>query len=261
MIDIGVNLTNDRFERDLPSVIERSQQVGVTGLIITGTNLEESQKAVSLANQWSGYCYSTAGVHPHDAKSITDLSFPELRVLAKNACVVAIGECGLDFNRDFSPRDQQEAVFEAQLALAVDLQLPVFLHCRDAHDRFLSILKPYQDRLVGAVLHCFTGTKEELLACLEVGLHIGVTGWICDERRGQTLRDIVRFIPDDKLMIETDSPYLLPRDLRPKPKSSRNEPCYLPHIAQVIAECREQSANTVIENSRRVSDAFFSLNQ
>ncbi|MDP2544048.1 3'-5' ssDNA/RNA exonuclease TatD [Photobacterium damselae subsp. piscicida] len=259
MIDIGVNLTNNRFDKDRPELIERAQQAGVTGIVITGTNIEESQHAAELATMWPDYCFSTAGVHPHDAKSVTDLSLAPLRQLALLPQVVAIGECGLDFNRDFSPRPIQEAVFEAQLALAAELNMPVFMHCRDAHERFMAILAPWRDKLPAAVLHCFTGTEQELRECLALNLHIGITGWVCDERRGLELRDVVKHIPDERLMVETDCPYLLPRDLRPKPKSSRNEPQYLPHIAQVIAQCRGQNPEQLIAQTRINSERFFNI--
>ncbi|WP_199187120.1 MULTISPECIES: 3'-5' ssDNA/RNA exonuclease TatD [unclassified Photobacterium] len=259
MIDIGVNLTNNRFDKDRADVITRAQEAGVKHLIITGTSIEESIEAQQMAQQWPNYCYSTAGVHPHDAKSVSDLLLPEIRSLAAEPEVVAIGECGLDFNRDFSPRPQQEAVFEAQLALAAELQLPVFMHCRDAHERFIEILIPWREKLPAAVLHCFTGSEQELKACLALDLHIGITGWVCDERRGQELRQVVRHIPANRLMIETDCPYLLPRDYRPKPKSSRNEPKFLPHIAAVIAECRGETPEQVMMQSEANSLAFFSI--
>lgn len=259
MIDIGVNLTNSRFDKDREAVIARSQQAGVKALILTGTSEDESLQALAMAHQWPGYCFSTAGVHPHDAKSVSDFSLPVIRELAADPAVVAVGECGLDFNRDFSPRPQQEAVFEAQLALAAELQKPVFMHCRDAHERFLAILKPWRDKLPAAVLHCFTGSEQELKDCLALDLHIGITGWICDERRGTGLRNIVRHIPGNRLMIETDCPYLLPRDLRPKPKSSRNEPAYLPHIAQAVAACRQQSADDLMAAVSATSRAFFQI--
>lgn len=257
MIDIGVNLTNSRFDKDREAVIERAKEAGVKGLVLTGTSVEESRQAQVMARQWPQYCYSTAGVHPHDAKTVSDMALPVIRLLAAEPEVVAIGECGLDFNRDFSPRPQQEAVFEAQLALAAELNMPVFMHCRDAHERFLAILKPWRDRLPAAVLHCFTGSEAELKQCLALDLHIGITGWVCDERRGSELREIVRHIPDNRLMIETDCPYLLPRDHRPKPKSSRNEPKFLPHIASVIAHCRNQEAAEVIANSYTTTQEFF----
>ncbi|MGF1867295.1 3'-5' ssDNA/RNA exonuclease TatD [Enterovibrio norvegicus] len=259
MIDIGVNLTSSQFDADREEVVLRSQEAGITAMVLTGTDLESSPAAAKLAEQYPGFAYSTAGVHPHDAKSVEDLSLPSVRELASLPHVVAVGECGLDFNRDFSPRPQQEAVFEAHLALAAELNMPVFLHCRDAHAHFMTILSPWISKLPGAVLHCFTGSEDELKACLELGLHIGITGWVCDERRGQALREIVPLIPDDRLMIETDAPYLLPRDLAPKPKSRRNEPCYLPHIANEIATLRQQDTEQLITITTQNSRRFFRL--
>src|SRR5262249_4358658 len=145
--------------------------------------------------------------------------------------VRAVGECGLDFNRDFSPRPVQERWFAAQLALAAALDKPVFLHERDAHARFVAILKEAPP--VRGVVHCFTGTRAELDVYLEMGLHIGITGWICDERRGAGLAALVRHVPLDRLLVETDAPFLVPRDLRPRP--AHNEPAFLPHIAQTVA--------------------------
>ncbi|WP_394213097.1 3'-5' ssDNA/RNA exonuclease TatD [Enterovibrio calviensis] len=256
MIDIGVNLTSSRFDKDRDDVVARAKEAGVTAMLLTGTDLESSPQAAALAAQYSDFAYSTAGVHPHDAKTVEDMALPTIRELASLPHVVAIGECGLDFNRDFSPRPQQEAVFEAHLRLAAELNMPVFLHCRDAHERFMAILTPWLPQLPGAVLHCFTGSEQELRECLEAGLYIGITGWVCDERRGEALRAIVPLIPDDRLMIETDAPYLQPRDLKPKSKSSRNEPCYLPHIASVIAVLRQQDTEQLItqsvENTRRL---------
>lgn len=228
-------------------------------MVLTGTDLDSSVAALSLARQYPGYCYSTAGVHPHDAKTVDDLSLPVIRELAQHDEVVAIGECGLDFNRDFSPRQQQEAVFEAQLSLAAELNLPVFMHCRDAHERFSDIFRPWQDKLPGAVLHCFTGNEDELNACLDMGMSIGITGWVCDERRGADLKALVSKIPADRLMIETDAPYLIPRDLKPKPKTRRNEPCNLPHIADRIAQCRDEKYEDLITFSGENSRRFFAI--
>lgn len=151
---------------------------------------------------------------------------------------MAIGECGLDFNRNFSTPAEQENAFTAQLALAAELGMPVFMHCRDAHERFLALLEPWLDKLPGAVLHCFTGSRQEALDCLERGLYLGITGWVCDERRGLELRELLPVIPADRLLVETDAPYLLPRDMQPKPASRRNEPAYLGHILESVARWR-----------------------
>ncbi|WP_338572054.1 3'-5' ssDNA/RNA exonuclease TatD [Erwinia billingiae] len=238
MFDIGVNLTSTQFAKDRDQVVKRAKDAGITGLLITGTNALESQQAQSLAMRRPGYCWSTAGVHPHHASEWSGETAATLKRLAESPEVVAIGECGLDFNRNISEPEQQVYAFNAQLELAAELAMPVFLHCRDAHDRFLAVLTPWLPTLPGAVVHCFTGTREELEACLAAGLSIGITGWVCDERRGVELRELMPLIPADRLLLETDSPYLLPRDMRPRPPSRRNEPCFLPHIVQVVAGLR-----------------------
>ncbi|MGL5036831.1 MAG: TatD family hydrolase [Aeromonas sp.] len=257
MIDIGVNLTSSQFAGEQAELVNRAQLAGVTALILTGTDLAGSRASAALATGWPGYCFTTAGVHPHDAVSVDVHTLPALRELAALPQVVAIGECGLDYNRDFSPRPVQEAVFNAQLALAAELGMPVFLHCRDAHERFIQILRPWLPKLPGAVLHCFTGSDAELDECLALGLHIGVTGWLCDERRGQLLREQVARIPAGRLMIETDAPYLVPRDLKPRPK--RNEPAFLSHIALAVAACRGETPEALLAHTQATTTAFFQL--
>ncbi|WP_409309980.1 3'-5' ssDNA/RNA exonuclease TatD [Pectobacterium sp. B1J-3] len=256
MFDIGVNLTNSQFTKDRELVVARAQQAGVSGMLITGTNIEESKQALALAEQYPAYCWSTAGVHPHDASHWNDSTVEQVYHLAQSDRVVSIGECGLDFNRNFSTPAEQELAFSAQLALAAELSLPVFLHCREAHVRFLALLKPWLDKLPSAVIHCFTGNRTELDECIAQGLMVGITGWVCDERRGLELRSLLKHIPVDRLLLETDAPYLLPRDLSPKPVFRRNEPCFLPHIVHQIAGWREDDAawlgQKTDENARRV---------
>jgi len=259
MIDIGVNLTNKRFQKDINEVIANAKLAGVSSMIITGTNLAESEAALQLTQNHPDYLFSTAGIHPHDAKSFDENSQNQLRSLAKNPSVKAIGECGLDFNRNYSTPAEQEYAFIEQLELAVELQLPVFMHERDANQRFIELLGPYIKQLPNAALHCFTGDQVDLQRCLDIDLHIGITGWICDERRGAHLLELVKLIPDNRLMIETDSPYLLPRSMRPKPKSSRNEPKYLPYIAQTIAHARKQNVEQFIAQTTQTSRAFFNI--
>ena len=256
MFDIGVNLTSTQFAKDREHVVKRARQVGVNGLLITGTNALDSQQAHSLAQKHSGYCWSTAGVHPHHASEWSAETRATLQRLADMPHVVAIGECGLDFNRNFSDPEQQAYAFEAQLALAAELEMPVFLHCREAHSRFISILQPWLAKLPAAVLHCFTGTRDELAECLALGLSIGITGWVCDERRGVELRELMPLIPAERLLLETDAPWLLPRDMRPRPPSRRNEPCFLPHIVEQVALLRGDDPQTLGEqtaaNARRI---------
>lgn len=239
MIDIGVNLTNRRFDKDRLSVITRAKQEKIDQLIITGTNVDESKKALALCKlyqqQFPKTLYATAGVHPHDADNVSLNYLSDLRQLADDPLIKAIGECGLDFNRNFSASDQQLKVFKQQIELAKQLSMPLFLHQRDAFEPWFATLKPFVEQVPAMVSHCFTGTKEELKKCIDVGMYIGITGWICDERRGQMLQDIVSFIPLNRLLVETDAPYLTPRTIKPKPKSSRNEPSYLPYVIEKIA--------------------------
>ena len=237
MFDIGLNLTSAQFAKDCDEVVARAFSAGVKGLLLTGTNLHESEQAQQMAQRYDP-CWSTAGVHPHDSSQWTQHSAEKIYALATTPEVVAVGECGLDFNRNFSTPAEQEAAFTAQLALAAELGMPVFMHCRDAHERFLALLEPWLDKLPGAVLHCFTGTRQEAIACLDRGVYLGITGWVCDERRGLELRELLPVIPADRLLVETDAPYLLPRDMQPKPTSRRNEPAYLGHILERIAHWR-----------------------
>ncbi|AWH88620.1 3'-5' ssDNA/RNA exonuclease TatD [Limnobaculum parvum] len=242
MFDIGVNLTNRQFAQDRHEVVERAKRAGVNGMLVTGTSLKESIAAHQLSNHYPDYCWSTAGVHPHDASGWSTACEQHIYQLAAEPNVVAIGECGLDFNRNFSTPQEQEHAFSAQLAIAAELEMPLFLHCRDAHYRFIELLKPWLDKVPAAVVHCFTDNRQALEEYLSLGLYVGITGWICDERRGQALRDLVPLIPADKLLLETDAPYLLPRDLSPKPTSRRNEPAFLAHIVQQVAMLRGEDA-------------------
>lgn len=241
LIDIGVNLTHDSYDDDRDAVIARAEAAGVGHMIITGTDVEASHRAHALVQERPARFSSTAGVHPHHAADWNPDTPAALRELAAHTGVVAIGECGLDFFRNFSPPEAQEAAFIAQLGLAAELGLPVFLHQRDAFGRFTAILREHLPGLRGAVAHCFTGNRAQAETLVDMGLSLGITGWLCDERRGSELRAAVPHIPADRLLIETDAPYLLPRDLRPRPKSRRNEPMHLPHVLAVLAECRNEN--------------------
>ncbi len=261
IIDIGANLTHESFGRDLEQVLDRARNAGVVQLIVTGASEQGSHKALELATLYPRTLYATAGVHPHEADQWSDRTAYALEELAVHSGIVALGEMGLDFYRDYSPRPAQERAFEAQLELAAELGLPVFMHERDAHEHFVKILSRYRDRLVKGVLHCFTGTDEELAACLDMDLHVGITGWICDERRGLHLRELVGRIPPQRLMLETDAPYLLPRDLSPKPKDRRNEPANLPHILHAVARSIGQDPEALAESTTRTAREFFGLEQ
>jgi TatD DNase family protein len=259
LVDIGANLTHDTFDHDRQDVIGRAMDAGVAQFVVTGATAEGSRQARDLARRHPGVMAATAGVHPHHAREYDDDVHTLMSELAGDEAVVALGECGLDFFRDFSPRDTQEAVFERQLEQAASLSMPVFLHQRDAHERFIAILGEFRDRLPAAVVHCFTGGREELHHYLDLDCHVGITGWICDERRGHHLREFVHEIPPDRLMIETDAPYLLPRDLKPKPKTRRNEPMYLRHICETVAAARGESAEETAAATTATARKFFGL--
>jgi len=259
LIDIGINLTHDSYDADREAVIARARDAGVAQMIVTGASLEGSAKAIELARSRPGELFATAGVHPHHATELTSESLSVLEELARAPEVVAAGECGLDYYRDFSPRPVQQQAFHRQLELAARVGKPVFLHERDAHEDFRAILKEHHRSLRGGVAHCFTGGKRELAAYLDLGFAIGITGWICDERRGAHLLPLVREIPASRLLLETDGPYLLPRDLDPRPTSRRNEPVYLPHIAAVVARARGESVDMLAANSTAATRTLFSL--
>ncbi|MGY2200217.1 TatD family hydrolase [Pseudomonas gingeri] len=262
LIDIGVNLTNPSFAGKHQEILDRAHAAGVCQLVLTGTSIEGSEQALELCrtlDESGRQLFATAGIHPHSASDWSADSAARLKALLKEPDVCAVGECGLDFNRDFSPRPQQEKVLEEHLALAVELQLPVFLHERDANPRLLEILRDYRDRLPAAVVHCFTGEQRALFSYLDLDLHIGITGWICDERRGTHLHPLVKEIPRGRLMLESDAPYLLPRSLRPKPKNGRNEPAYLTEVLREVALHRGESEADLAAHSTACARAFFGL--
>jgi TatD DNase family protein len=255
LVDIGANLTHASFRDDLDAVVARAREHGVAAMIVTGTTVEESRRAAEIAEAHG--LYATAGVHPHHARECNEGTIRALREAARHPKVVAIGECGLDFNRNYSPHPSQERWFVAQLELAAELGKPLFLHSRDAHPRFAEILRNL--RVGKAVAHCFTGESAELRAYLDLGLYIGITGWICDERRGRHLVELVKEIPQDRLLLETDAPYLTPRDLRPQPKARRNEPAFLPHILRAVARARGEAPEALAAATTRNAKTLFGL--
>lgn len=259
LIDIGANLTHNSFDPDRSEVLDRAQAVGVERFIVTGTSVAESIRALELAREHPTKLFATAGIHPHHAKDFNKHSTEALRKLAAYDEIVAIGECGLDFYRNFSPLEQQKKTFSAQLELAADVGLPVFLHQRAAHDDFIGLLQPIRNHLRGGVAHCFTGGLEELQAYLNLDLYIGITGWLCDERRGTELLKTVSQIPLDRILIETDSPYLLPRDLPTKPHNRRNEPRFLPHILERLAAAMNRPLEIVAEATCVNAERLFRL--
>ncbi|MBV2208462.1 MAG: TatD family hydrolase [Thermomonas sp.] len=259
LIDIGLNLSHDSFDHDRDAVWQRARTAGVTRAILTGACRAHSPKALELARTRPGEWFATAGVHPHHASEYTNECDAEMRALHAHQEVVAVGECGLDYFRDFSPRPAQRSAFERQLQIAVDTGKPLFLHQRDAHADFMAMMKNFDGRLGPAVVHCFTGSREELFDYLDQDWHIGITGWLCDERRGAHLRELVKSIPANRLMIETDAPYLLPRTIKPTPKDRRNEPMYLAHIVEELARDRGENVVQTEAASTATATAFFRL--
>jgi TatD DNase family protein len=259
LVDIGANLAHDSFDRDRDAVLERAAAAGVGTLVVTGSCRATSERAAALAAAHPGHLYSTAGIHPHHATDYDAASVDWIRGLVAQRGVVAVGECGLDFFRNFSPRADQERAFRGQIETAIALNAPLFLHQRDAHERFCAIIDEYRDDLPRAVAHCFTGGIDELADYLARDLYIGVTGWVCDERRGAELVAAVPHVPDDRLMIETDAPYLLPRDLDPKPQTRRNEPAHLAHIASRVAALRGVTPEALAATTTGTARRFFGL--
>ena len=256
--DIGANLTHKSFNDDLELVLSEADELGVKRLSITGSCLEDSRKAYEITKKFPKSCVSTAGIHPHNAKEYSIEVFSEIKELLGEGSVKCIGETGLDFNRNFSTPDEQIRSFEAHIELAIDINKPLFLHERDAHNKFLEITSTYIKDMPKSVVHCFTGDIKSLIKYLDMGFYIGITGWLCDERRGKHLEELVPLIPLEKLMIETDAPYLLPRDMGID-NSSRNEPKYLQHIAKKVASLREESNDLVYSAMYMNSLDFFDI--
>ncbi len=259
LFDFCFNFTSGKFRQDEQSVVRRANQAGVSHFLIPGSDQEDSKHAAELAERYSDGFYAAVGVHPHMAKSWQDNTRTVLSGLAQSQRVRAIGEAGLDYNRNFSTQAQQEYAFREQIKLAISCQLPLFLHERDAHEDFLSILQDYRHDIGPTVVHCFTGSQRALENYLKMGLYIGITGWICDERRGTHLHELVRLIPQERLVIETDAPYLFPRSYRPRPKKMINEPCYLPHIAQQVALHRGDGAESLSDYTMANAIRFLNL--
>ena len=259
MIDIGLNLTNGQFHDDQFDVLKRAHEAGVSACILTGTDVSNSQESLALCEEFKTKTalklYGTAGVHPHSADDFDDQSIGKLQELLKHESVVAVGETGLDFNRNYSSKSNQIRAFQEQLSLAIETRKPLFLHERDAFKTQSAILSENLAHLPPVVIHCFTGTKQQLEAYLDMGFYIGITGWICDPKRGKELQKIVGMIPLNRLMIETDAPFLLPKNIEPKPNGRRNEPRYLYWVAKTISECTGVSIDEICSitaiNARR----------
>lgn len=261
LIDIGANLTHKSFEHDFQQVVDDARCAGLKHIILTGADRLTSEAAAGLAALTPDFFSSTAGFHPHVAQSFNADEYAAVAALCAREQVVAVGETGLDFNRNFSSRQDQLTCFEQHLEIAATAGKPVFLHQRDAHEDFLAILKTHRGSLAGGVVHCFTDTLDALRDYIDLDMYIGITGWICDDRRGQELQAAVSSIPPERLLLETDAPYLLPRTLRPKPAGRRNEPKYLPAVLEQVAQCTGREKIELARQTTENAIRLFGLEQ
>jgi len=253
LTDTHAHLNHERFRSDLAGVVERARQAGVERIINVGYDLPSSREALQLARTHDAM-WATCGVHPHDAAGLGPRGLEEARQLAREPRVVAIGETGLDFFRDLSPRDVQARVFRALIGLALELNLPLVIHVRDAHEEALRIVEGEGAGRVGGVFHCFSGDGAIAQRCLAAGFHIGVDGPVTYPKSGE-LREVVARLPLDRLLLETDCPYLPPQSRRGK----RNEPSLLPEVAGRVAEVRGMTIEAVAEATTANAVRLFAL--
>ena len=254
MFDIGANLTSSHFSDDLDSVLDESFEAGVKKICITSSNLQDVRNAKKLTERNKNLYYSV-GFHPHNAKDFKIEFLKDMSIYLDDPKAICLGEMGLDFNRNFSSKEEQILCFESQLSLANSINKPLFLHQRDAHEEFLSILDNYKFNQK-LIVHCFTGNLSELEDYLKRDFYIGITGWVCDLKRGLDLRECINHIPQDKLLIGTDSPYLSPRK-----KIRRNEPKFLIDVAEEVARLRKQTKESIVKSSYENSLNFFNLHR
>ena len=250
IFDSHCHLDDKSYSKDLGAVLERARKAGVMRMMTIGVNGQTSGQAVSLANSFEGV-YASVGVHPHDVKNCSDSVLHYLAGLAENAQVRAWGEIGLDFNRMYSPRKDQEKWFERQLEMGGRLGLPLIFHERDSNGRLLEIIKSRGLAEMNGVVHCFSGNRQELDQYLDLGLHIGITGIITMKSRGAQLRELAPIIPAERLLVETDAPYLVPAP--EKNHSRRNEPAFVKSVLLELAGVRkvdpDQLARIVWQNT------------
>ncbi len=258
LIDIGANLTHNQLLDNIDSVITRFKKAKIEKVVITSSNLNDTKKALELIKQFPDVFFTTVGFHPHNAKDFRDEDLITMESFAENLYVISLGECGLDYYREYSSKSQQINCFEKQLDLNTKINLPVFLHERGAHSDFYSILKKYINKFDKSVVHCFTGNKSELSKYLDIGCYIGITGWITDLDRGSHLHDILKFIPEDKLLVETDAPYLIPKNI-PNNENLTNEPSFLPFVVEQIAKCLNKDIEYIYRQTYKNTKEFFKI--
>jgi TatD DNase family protein len=253
IFDSHCHLDDKSYTKDLNAVLDRAHNAGVVRMMTVGIDDRTSGEAVLLARSHEGV-YASVGVHPHDVKNCSEAVLGHLTALARNEPVRAWGEIGLDFNRMYSPQKDQEKWFARQLEIAGSLALPMIFHERDSNGRFLEILNGVGLTEINGVVHCFSGTGQELDQYLALGLHIGITGILTMESRGVRLRGLVPRIPIDRLLVETDAPYLVPAPQ--KNQRRRNEPAFVKSVLMKLAEVRkedpDQLARQVWRNTCRL---------
>ena len=254
LIDTHCHLGFDELAGDVDTIVARSQAAGVTGWITVGTDTQQNRKAIELTNRFEDM-YAAVGIHPHEAKSVTADTITELKELAQNEKVVAIGETGLDFHYNFSQHQDQRRVFAQQLKIAVELSLPVIVHSREAFDETMDVLEQFGCDVRKVVFHCFSYSSEQVKIVLEKGFYISFTGVVTFKNAGAT-RDTAKIVPMEKLMVETDCPYMSPEPMR---KQKINEPALMIHTAKYLAELKGMDLDDFAEATTATSKAFFNL--
>lgn len=238
-VDTHIHLTDRRFEADLDAVLERSRAAGVTAWMTIGTSPFDADAAAALAERVAGVFFA-AGMHPHHAADWNDGSAERLRAILSSPRALALGEIGLDYHYDFAPREVQRRVFEAQLGLAIELDRPIVIHCREAFADIASVLRAHRDPRLRGVFHCFSEGRAEAEEAVDLGFCLGLGGVVTFANSG-AVREAVRHAPACRLLLETDAPYLAPVPKRGR----RNEPSYIPYIAEVVARERGETIDAV----------------
>ncbi len=259
LIDIGSNLLDKQLLKNIDSVVSNCKKNNIKHIVITSSRIEDTTEAKSLINKYPEMFSTTVGFHPHNAKFYKESSYNQMLQLAKEDYVVAIGECGLDYRRNYSEPKDQVLCFKRHLDLATNINLPMFLHEREAHEDFIGMLREYISQIENAVVHCFTGDLKALKNYLDIDCYIGITGWITDPKRGYHLHDIIKYIPEDRLLIETDSPYLMPFSYKIKNKKY-NEPANLIYILDFISKIMKKKSDELASQLYNNTCNFFNFN-
>ncbi len=254
LIDTHCHLTFDGLIQDIDGVVARSKAAGVVGWLTVGTDMQENRKAVELADKYENM-YAAVGIHPHDAKDVTAETLAQLKELALNEKVVAIGETGLDFHYNLSPHHDQKRAFAAHLNIAAELNLPVIIHCREAFEETMQVLDNHAGRVKKIVFHCFSGSAEQAKIVLDYGFYISFTG-VVTFKNAEVTRQAAKVVPTDRLMLETDCPYMSPEPMR---KQKINEPALMLHTAEYLAELKGMDPADFADAVTATSKTFFAL--